>query len=76
MKELLRRAASGPSSVVGTRLTIETGSGREALGRPAVKIVRHFRQQIGEEPDETCVVIIVDHGGTLITAYPANESAL
>ena len=76
VKELVRRAASAPSRVVATRLTIETLSGREAIGRPCVKIVRRFGDAVGEDETEVCLVIIVDHGGTLITAYPATTKAL
>jgi hypothetical protein len=72
LKELLKRAASGPSTVVATRATIEGNPS----GRPCVKIVRQFGQPVGEEPDQVCVVLIVDHGGTLMTAYPATTTAL
>jgi len=72
LKDLLKRAASSPSTVVATRATLEGNPS----GRPCVKIVRQFGQPVGEELDQVCVVLIVDHGGTLMTAYPATTAVL
>jgi len=69
IKSLLYRAASGPSRVTLTRLTID---GRPT-GRAGVKIVRRFGDAVGENVKQTCLVIIVDAQGTLISAYPATE---
>jgi hypothetical protein len=67
IKKLLYRAASGPSSVVLTKLTVD---GRPT-GRPAVMIVREFGEAVGEQPSYRWLVIIADAHGTLITAYPS-----
>ena len=67
IKQLLYRAASGPSSVILTKLTID---GRPT-GRPGVKIIREFGEPVGELPSLRWLVIIADAHGTLVTAYPA-----
>jgi hypothetical protein len=67
VRTLLYRAASGPSSVELTRLTVD---GRP-VGRPAVKIVREFGEAVGEIPSFRWLIIITDARGSLITAYPA-----
>lgn len=72
LRDLLKRAASAPSTVTATRATFDGNPS----GRPCVKIVRQFNEQIGEEPEEVCVLLIVDHGGTLLTAYPVTTKAL
>jgi len=72
IKTLLFRAASGPSNVTLIKLTI----GGRPTGRSGVKIVRQFGEAIGDSPELRCLVIIVDAGGTLITAYPATEDEL
>lgn len=69
LKEYLKRAASGPSAV---RLSKETIEG-EPRGRPCALIVREFKEQIGLEPDQVCIAIVIDHNGVLVTAYPMTK---
>jgi hypothetical protein len=33
-------------------------------------IIREFKEQLGENPSETCLVIVADFQGKLRTAYP------
>jgi hypothetical protein len=67
LRMLLYTAASKPSQVSITKLTID---GRPT-GRPAVEIIRDFAKVIGEDEDHTRLRIFVDCQGKLITAYPA-----
>jgi len=72
IKDLLFRAASGPSNVTLIKLTID---GRPT-GRSGVKIVRRFGESIGDGAELRCLVIIADAQGTLVTAYPATDGDL
>lgn len=72
VKALIMKAAAGPSSVIWAKLKI----GGLPLGRPAIKIVREFPEQIGDRADLVCLVIIADHQGKLVTAYPGAKKEL
>jgi hypothetical protein len=69
IKALVFRAASAPSSVHLTKLTID---GRPT-GRAGVEIVRRFGEPIDETSKMTSLVIIADAQGALITAYPSAD---
>jgi len=65
IRDLLFRAASKPSSAISTKLT--------DIGTPSVRLEREFKKQIGMEPEETwlCVIVEVSNRSVeLITAYP------
>ena len=70
IKDLIKRAASHPSSIKSTKLRI-AGSPGEVM---ATKIVRHFAVQIGDTPALDCLLIIADEGGALVTAYPCTQA--
>lgn len=69
LRELIKRAASAPSTVQLTKLNID---GRP-VGREGVKIVRRFGESVGESPEMVFLVIITDAQGKLITAYPSGS---
>ncbi|WP_152052427.1 hypothetical protein [Tautonia marina] len=66
LRQLLLRAASGPSEIKVTKLKVHG----DHLGKPAIEIVREFREPIGESPSYTRLRIFLDVQGNLITAYP------
>jgi hypothetical protein len=68
---LLMRAASKPSRVRLTRLTI----GNQHIGRPAVEIVRNFAEVIGDDSSLTALRIFTDYQGRLMTAYPGRPDS-
>jgi len=72
VKVLIKNAAGRPSAVIWATLRIDG----MPLGRPGIKIVREFAEQIGDRPDLTCLLIIADHQGKLITAYPGSRKDL
>jgi hypothetical protein len=72
VKELILRAANAPSSVKITKLTIAG----LPLGADGIKIVRTFSEPIGDSEDLTCLLIITNAQGTLMTAYPAPIESL
>ena len=37
-------------------------------------IVREFRENVGEQPEQTCLIIVADFQGKLITAFPATPA--
>jgi hypothetical protein len=69
LKEYMKRAASAPSAI---RLSRETIDGRP-VGTPCALIIREFKEPLGENPDELCLVIVIDHRGTLVTAIPKTK---
>jgi hypothetical protein len=68
LRQLLFRAASGPSEIRLTKLKVHG----DHFGKPAIEIVRQFGESIGESPLHTRVRIFIDYQGTLITAYPGS----
>jgi hypothetical protein len=73
LKEYIKRTVRGPSAVKLSRLTDAYANPN---GTPCVLIVRDFREPIGEEPNQKCLVVIADFQGKLVTAYPATEAML
>jgi hypothetical protein len=72
LRGLLLRAASGPSAIRLTKLTIDG----EPVGRPAVEILRLFGEEIGDSAELVCLRIFVDFQGKLITAYPGTRKEI
>jgi hypothetical protein len=72
VKALIKDAAGRPSSVIWAKLTI----GGMPAGRPGIKIVRDFAEPIGDRADLVCLIIIADHQGKLVTAYPGTRNDL
>ena len=72
VKELIKRAAGAPSSVRPAKLTI----GSMPVGRDCIIIVRDFAEPIGDTTDLTCLIIVADSQGNLITAYPGTKKDL
>jgi hypothetical protein len=72
VRELIKQATSAPSHMKWVMLNIAG----EPRGGPGIKIVRLFRGPIGEGHDLNCLVVITDHLGTLVTAYPGTMKDL
>jgi hypothetical protein len=68
VRQLLYRAASGPSEIRFTKLNVHG----DRFGKPAIEIVRRFGEPIGEDPTHTRLRIFTDYQGNLITAYPGS----
>jgi hypothetical protein len=75
LKELVKRAVSAPSTTRLSRLTLPA---RGPVGAPCMLIMRNFKQQIGIDADQTCLVVVADFQGKLVSAYPTtkNEAGL
>jgi len=67
LKQYIKRAASAPSTLKLSKLT-EFG---RPVGVPCLLIIREFKEQLGEESAQTCLVIVADFQGKLVTAYPS-----
>jgi hypothetical protein len=70
LKEYIKRAASAPSTV---RLSKLTDLLNRPTGLPCLLILRDFKEQIGENSSETCLVIVADCHGKLVSAYPLDS---
>jgi hypothetical protein len=73
LKEYVKRAASAPSATVLSRLTDNNG---QPTGTPCLLIMRAFKEPIGQEAEQNWLVIVADHQGKLVTAYPQSEDQL
>ena len=73
LKDYIKQAAAGPSAMVLSRQTDPYG---RPNGTPCLLILRDFKESIGEEAGQTWLVIVVDHQGKLVTAYPDTEESL
>jgi hypothetical protein len=73
LKEYVKRAASGPSATVFSRLT---DAFNRPNGTPCLLILRDFKEPIGETADQNWLVIVADYQGKLVTAYPDSENNL
>jgi hypothetical protein len=70
LKQFVRRAASAPSTIRLSKLTLPA---RGPVGVPCVLIIREFKEAIGMDADQTCLIVIADFQGKLITTYPATK---
>jgi|HubBroStandDraft_2_1064218.scaffolds.fasta_scaffold975339_1 hypothetical protein len=73
LKEYIKRAAGAPSAVTLSRQTDPFG---RPTGTPCLLILRDFKESIGEQADQSWLVIVADYQGKLVTAYPETERNL
>lgn len=53
-----------------SKLTDQIG---QTTGVPCLLIIREFAENVGEHPEQTCMVVVADFQGRLITAFPATR---
>jgi hypothetical protein len=70
LKDYIKRAASAPSMLRLSKLTLPA---RGPAGVPCLLIIRNFKQQVGVDADQTCLIIVADFQGKLVSAYPATK---
>lgn len=70
LKGYIKQAVRGPSTL---RLSKLKDANAKRTGFPCLVIVREFREAIGEQPDQTFLVIIGDFQGKLVSVYPATK---
>ena len=73
LKEYIKQAASAPSATVLSRLT---DGYSQPTGTPCLLIMRAFKEQIGEGADQNWLLVVANHQGKLVTAYPQSEKEL
>jgi hypothetical protein len=69
LKDYIKRAAATPSTLRLSKMNID---GRP-IGAPCMLIIREFKETLGQTADQTCLIIVANFQGKLVTAYPASK---
>jgi hypothetical protein len=68
LKQYVKRAVSAPSTLRLSKLNDTFGRPK---GVPCMLIIREFKEQLGENSEQTCLIVVANFQGKLKTAYPA-----